>query len=80
MEIGNPPKTVDITKVSTERLLAYKKKHYSHAKCFQRDWDCDFGCHDCERVAPSTYKWCKQYEKERDAIREELSKREHVKR
>jgi len=33
MLIGKAPNQVDIKDVSTQRLLAYKKKHYAHSKC-----------------------------------------------
>lgn len=76
MLIGTAPNQVDITKVGTRRLLVYKKKHYSHNKCFNRS--SDYACEWCEKNDIDEFTACKQYESERQAIKDELDKREHI--
>jgi len=77
--IGKEPNQVDIKDVSTQRLLAYKKKHYSHSKCFNdHNREGDVVCSECKTDDPTAYKWCKNYEKNRNDLTAELATREHI--
>ncbi len=79
MLIGKAPNQVDTAKVSTPRLLAYKKKNYSHPKCFHdAERYGDVHCEQCSTKFHNTFKSCKQYEVERNAIIAELNTREHI--
>ena len=76
MLIGTAPNQVDIKNVSTQRLLAYKKKNFAHAKCFNRSND--FACEWCKENDASKFKHCTQYHKDYEEIRAELATREHI--
>lgn len=64
-----------LEKLSTKRLLAYKRKYYSH-KVFPKDHVVDCDCHLCvwERDI------VKHHNDELEQIKKILSTREHVER
>lgn len=64
-----------LEKLSTKRLLAYKRKYYSH-KIFPEDHVIDCGCHLCVWERHTT----KQHNDELEQTKKILSTREHVER
>ena len=64
-----------LEKLSTKRLLAYKRKYYSH-KIFPEDYVIDCDCHLCVRERHTI----KQHNDELEQIKKILSTREHVER
>jgi len=70
---------IDLTKMSTRRLLAYKKKHYNYrSKCCIYDYECDACSEDDISTECINISDCIEYWKEYDRLKDELSKREHI--
>lgn len=69
---------IDYTKLTTERLLAYKRKHfpYYNLNCPFRG-STSISCQDdwCEESDRSR---CEEYWAETEKIKAELAKREHI--
>lgn len=64
-----------LEKLSTKRLLAYKRKHYSH-KLFPEDHVVDCSCYFCDFEKDNI----KEHNDELEQIKKILSTREHVER
>jgi hypothetical protein len=64
-----------LEKLSTKRLLAYKRKHYSH-KLIPEDHVVDCDCHLCVWERDTI----KQHNDELEQIKKILSTREHIER
>jgi hypothetical protein len=66
--------TAQMEKLSTQRLLAYKKKLWEHVPYYHEDWVATCKCEDC--VAER--KEIEKHEALIDAVKKVLAKREHV--
>jgi hypothetical protein len=72
------PESIDLTKISTRRLLVFKKKHYpyKYACCCEREIYCQEYTTDTEPCGHLTS--CQEYWADYKSIKKELSDREHV--
>lgn len=69
--------SINITKLSTKRLLAYKRKHFPSENYphFIEDWVHDCDCAECKSTKDIIMKYCENY----NNIKDELGKRENMK-
>lgn len=65
---------IDLTKLTTKRLLAFKRKHYPSPSLpvSMEYWPCT--CVECAE----NMKLAEKYKEEYELVKQELAKREHI--